>query len=94
EYDAVLLSLVREADLSFLISPELGNKEEHRIYYVAISRAKRNLYISVPTLSKENEQKMKELGFQILRLKAEETERCSEISNGVSPLISSKMKNL
>lgn len=68
EYDAVLLSLVREADLSFLISPELGNNEEHRIYYVAISRAKRNLYINVPTLTENNEKKMYEFGFEVVRL--------------------------
>jgi DNA helicase-2/ATP-dependent DNA helicase PcrA len=68
EYDTVLLSLVREADLSFLISPELSYNEEHRIYYVAISRARRNLYINVPTLTEENSNKLGIMGFKIVRL--------------------------
>jgi len=68
EYDSVLLNLVKESDLSFLLEPNLVANEEHRINYVAISRAKRNLYINVPTLTEENEQKMFELGVEVIRL--------------------------
>lgn len=68
EYDSVLLNLVKESDLSFLLEPKLESIEEHRIYYVAISRAKRNLYITVPTLTEENEQKMKDLDFEVERV--------------------------
>lgn len=35
--------------LDFLLSPDMS-KEEHRVYYVALSRAKSKLYISIPKL--------------------------------------------
>ena len=53
EYENVILILKNEQDLSFITNPNLDD-EEHRIYYVAISRAKRGLYINVPTLSENN----------------------------------------
>lgn len=46
-----------ENELSFLLKPDM-NDESHRVYYVALSRAKQNLFISVPTLSKENREKL------------------------------------
>lgn len=51
EFDNVLLVLKEESDTNFLIEPNLLINEEHRINYVAISRAKDRLFISVPTLS-------------------------------------------
>lgn len=56
EFDDVLLILNNENDLNFLLEPNLAN-EEHRINYVAVSRAKEHLFICVPTLSpgKENQ---------------------------------------
>jgi hypothetical protein len=48
-----------EEDLDKIIMPEAiqredaGESEEQRIAYVGISRARDNLYISVPTLSRE-----------------------------------------
>ena len=51
EFDNVLLVLKEESDINFLIERNLLSNEEHRIYYVAISRAKNRLFISVPTLS-------------------------------------------
>lgn len=50
EFDNVMLILESEKDLKFLSEPDL-TKEEHRIMYVAASRAKNRLFISVPTLS-------------------------------------------
>jgi DNA helicase-2/ATP-dependent DNA helicase PcrA len=50
EFDNVLVILKDERDLEFLQNPDLSN-EEHRINYVAVSRAKKRLFISVPTLS-------------------------------------------
>lgn len=50
EFDNVMLILEDEKDLNFLLAPDLGN-EEHRIRYVAISRAKFRLFISTPSLS-------------------------------------------
>ncbi len=53
EFDNVMLILESEKDLEFLSEPNL-NDEEHRIMYVAASRAKKRLFISVPTLSQDN----------------------------------------
>ena len=50
----MLLVLKEEGDLEFLLSPDFlsntNKSEEHRVNYVAISRAKNRLFISVPTL--------------------------------------------
>jgi len=58
EFNNVLLVLEQESDLEFLISPNIfantNESEEHRINYVAISRAKDRLFISVPTLGATN----------------------------------------
>lgn len=51
EFDNVLLVLKEESDINFLIERDLLSNEEYRINYVAISRAKNRLFISVPTLS-------------------------------------------
>lgn len=50
EFDNVLLVLKEEKDINFLIEQNLLSNEEHRINYVAISRAKNRLFISIPTL--------------------------------------------
>lgn len=67
EFKNVMLILEKEEYLDFLLDPDLDNNEEHRIYYVAASRARDRLFINVPSLSKENENKLKEL-FGIVRL--------------------------
>lgn len=51
EFDNVLLVLSEEKDIKFLSESNLISNEEHRINYVAISRARNRLFISVPTLS-------------------------------------------
>lgn len=51
EFDNVLLVLKEENDINFLIEKNLLSDEEHRINYVAMSRARNRLFISVPTLS-------------------------------------------
>lgn len=66
EFDNVIL-ITNESNLDFLLSPNLIENEEHRVYYVAISRARERLFINVPTLSEKNETKLKEL-FQIIRI--------------------------
>jgi len=54
EFNNVLLVLREESDLAFLLNPDLTaiNKEaeEQRINYVAVSRAKKRLFVSVPSL--------------------------------------------
>lgn len=56
EFDNVLLVLQEETDLEFILAPDLTNpsKEEQRVNYVGISRAKNRLFISVPTLNASN----------------------------------------
>jgi DNA helicase-2/ATP-dependent DNA helicase PcrA len=69
EFDNVLLLIplkdkfVEENEYSFLLNPNL-ELEEHRIYYVAMSRARENLYISLPKLSSSNRKKIK--NFEII----------------------------
>ena len=43
-------------DLAFLLTPDLIANEDHRVYYVACSRAKENLMINVPELSEDSKQ--------------------------------------
>lgn len=54
EFDNVFVILEKEDDIEFLLSPNLDNNNTHRVYYVAVSRAKKRLFINVPTLSAEN----------------------------------------
>lgn len=54
EFDNVMLVLKDESDLGFLLKPDLINNEEHRVNYVAVSRAKERLFMSVPALSDVN----------------------------------------
>lgn len=54
EFDNVFVILKEEKDLGFLLSPDLNGNNTHRVYYVAISRAIKRLFINVPTLSAEN----------------------------------------
>ncbi|MFN1237923.1 hypothetical protein [Paenibacillus larvae] len=42
-----------ERDLGFLLKPDLDGNEDHRVNYVACSRAKKKLYICVPEISDE-----------------------------------------
>lgn len=50
EFDNVLLLLKNQDNLQFIIEPDLITDEEHRIYYVGVSRAKNKLFINVPSL--------------------------------------------
>lgn len=61
-------SFNENAALSFLLNPDLSGKEEHRINYVAVSRAKDHLYISTPCLSTSNLSALQALGIRIKSL--------------------------
>jgi len=54
--------------LSFLLNPNLLSNEEHRVNYVALSRAQNHLYISTPTLSAANETFLRALDVEVERL--------------------------
>ena len=58
EYDNVFVILKEEKDLEFLLSPDLNGNNAHRVYYVAASRAIKQLFINVPTLNEENRIKL------------------------------------
>jgi len=72
EFDNVLviikdknnLEFNEEKKLSFLLTPDL-EKEEQRVYYVALSRAKERLFVNIPTLLPENIIKLEEIGFNV-----------------------------
>ncbi len=42
------------------------NKEEHRVYYVALSRAKKNLYVNLPKLAEEEMKLIKNFDKKVL----------------------------
>lgn len=69
EFDNVLVVLREEDDLKFLTQSNLdAPSDEHRVYYVAISRARNRLAICVPTLSTEVEMKLASLPINIERV--------------------------
>ena len=76
EFETVMLCFPDEEDVDKIFVPEAkqeGNAaelEEQRIVYVGISRARDNLYISVPTLNNERKRKIeeKELPVRIVYL--------------------------
>lgn len=65
EFDNVLLILEKEQDLEFIFNPNLTQEQTHRVFYVAMSRAKKRLFISVPSLSNSNRTKFSDLPFVI-----------------------------
>lgn len=67
EFENVLVVLKDESELQFILSSNLESDEEHRINYVAVSRAKEKLFISTPSLSTDNEQNLMGL-FNVIRL--------------------------
>ncbi|THU32999.1 ATP-dependent helicase [Niastella caeni] len=67
EFDNVVVILKEEANLTFLLNPSLLTTEEHRIFYVGISRTRERLFISVPTLDTSKETKLRHW-FDIVRL--------------------------
>jgi DNA helicase-2/ATP-dependent DNA helicase PcrA len=70
EFDNVLLVLKEEKDLAFLTKPNLNTStsasEEHRIHYVAASRAKSRLFISTPTMTKHDKNNFLDDKFNII----------------------------
>lgn len=75
EFNAVMLVIDGDENgifnetvgLASLLQPNMSN-EEHRICYVALSRAMNYLYINIPSLSVLNESLLKNIGFDVERL--------------------------
>lgn len=54
-----------EKSLGFILDPNI-NSETNRVYYVALSRAKEKLFISVPKIEDEIRVKLSQIGFEII----------------------------
>ena len=52
--------------LAFLLGPNLDGIEEHRVMYVALSRAKDNLLINVPSLSGSAQTALEAMGISVV----------------------------
>lgn len=63
EFDHVMVMVGDDNDLSFLLKPNIDRVEAHRVYYVAMSRAVRKLFVSVANLSKKDAATLKNMGF-------------------------------
>lgn len=48
-------------ELKFLLNPKINDDEDDRVYFVALSRAKKNLFINIPSLSKLNKRELEKL---------------------------------
>ncbi len=69
EFKNVLLVLDEGKELNFITTPNLDELEEHRLRYVAVSRAVQNLFITVPDLSTEKAELIENLELvDIIRL--------------------------
>lgn len=67
EFDNLLLIIPPEEKdcfMTFICDTDLENTESHRLYYVALSRAKKDLFVNLPDLY-EREEKLVEAGFEI-----------------------------
>lgn len=72
EVDNVLILLETDdfnekKSLNFLLKPDMQN-EEHRVYYVALSRAKKRIFISIPRINKELKDKLEQISFIELQI--------------------------
>ncbi|MCT3397670.1 3'-5' exonuclease [Lentilactobacillus hilgardii] len=69
EADAVLIMIddtgkKRERNFSFLLNPSLsGSNEDDRVYYVAMSRARHELFFSIPSLNKNIRKQIEATGL-------------------------------
>lgn len=66
EFDNVLI-LTNDSYLKFLFDFDMG-VELHRLYYVAMSRARNNLFISISSLNDSRISILKDKGFEIINL--------------------------
>ncbi|KAF1304204.1 ATP-dependent helicase [Enterococcus sp. JM9B] len=58
-----------DKDLKFILSPSIKENEDHRVYFVALSRAKKKLFINIPSLSEQSKQRIDSMNlFKIVYL--------------------------
>jgi superfamily I DNA/RNA helicase len=72
EFSHVLVSLSDAQQLDHILDPKkkrgVNEAEEKRIIYVALSRARDSLSISIPQLSQEEEKQLAGLNVEVIRL--------------------------
>ncbi|QCT04370.1 UvrD/REP helicase [Paenibacillus algicola] len=67
EFDNVFIVFKSSAELNIFLRPDLKNNEEHRISYVALSRARERLIINVPSIDGDLHSKLDRL-FSIINV--------------------------
>jgi DNA helicase-2/ATP-dependent DNA helicase PcrA len=67
QFKSVLLIIPPEENLEFLLNPDI-TREKNRLYYVALSRAKKNLFINISQLSEDKITQIKGIGFDVVKL--------------------------
>lgn len=65
EFDNVLVVFTEEKALNTLLNPNLKDNESDRVYYVAMSRARERLFLTVPSISQQMESHLKRLPIEI-----------------------------
>ena len=66
EFETVIVALETENDLDYIINPAIDSEDDEcRIYYVALSRAKDNLIICIPTLDQKSRDALLGLNIEI-----------------------------
>ncbi|GFZ94132.1 DNA helicase [Paenibacillus marchantiophytorum] len=55
-----------ERDLGFLLNPDIDGNEDHRVNYVACSRAKKKLFINLPEISETAKKKLEVICIRTL----------------------------
>lgn len=68
EFDNVFVIFTEEKTLKFLLNPDIRNRESDRVYYVAMSRARNRLFLTVPSLSIQVEKKLRDLPIDIRKI--------------------------
>ncbi|WP_449603604.1 UvrD-helicase domain-containing protein [Paenibacillus sp. Marseille-Q9583] len=67
EFDNVLIILESSTELDVFIKPNLKNNEEHRIRYVALSRAKERIFVNAPFIDENLHSKLEGV-FEIINV--------------------------
>ena len=68
EFDNVLVIFTEEKALNVLLNPDIRNIESDRVYYVAMSRARNRLFLTIPSLSSQKLKELNMLPIDIMRI--------------------------
>lgn len=65
EFDNVLVVFTEEKTLNMLLQPNLSENESNRVYYVAMSRARERLFLTVPSISQQMGSRLERLPIDV-----------------------------